>query len=207
MRGSLRQGFESLAVGILLAMLIESLVLFYYFPKNLFIGFLGLPMYGIVIIGNIVFFVLLVSVALWALRINLKRSLVAALVCYRLSGAIPLLMLFAGEQLSEAIRLFSIHRDPGLPYMYTAIRNLLMPEQALPFAVVRSWCFSLLEIAIFACYILWGLTKVLIEACQAPRKALKIVIAVLVSCIVDTIWVYSYFGRLYWWIMAGLLRG
>jgi hypothetical protein len=206
-RGSLQQALESLVVGLLIALLIQSLVLVYYIPtKNLFIQFLGLPLYGIVIIANIAVFVLLLYAALRALGIKLELRLVAALACYRLSGAVPLIILFAGEQRSEAIRLFTIHRDIGLPYMYTAIRNLLLSDHALMFAIARSWCFALLQIAVYICYILWGLPKVLFEASCAPWKSVRIVIGIILTCIADAIWVYSYFGRLYWWIMAGLLK-
>lgn len=204
---SLQQALESLIVGLLIALLVEFLVLFYYIPKAQFINFLGFPLYGIVIIANTAFFVLSLLISLWALRTDLEPSLIVTLTIYRLSAAIPLLMLFTSAQLSEAIRLFIIHRDFGLPYMYTAIHNLLFSEQALRSVVVRNWILSLFQVAVYTIYILWGLISVLIEASSAPRKLIKIVIAVIIACIVNAVWVYSYFGRLYWWIMSGLLRG
>lgn len=204
---SLREAIESLLIGLLCTLIIEMLVLVNYIPKTLFTQFLGLPLYAFVIIFNMLFFVLMLWFALWILRTNHKPRIVSSIACYRLSGAIPLVMLFSGEQLSEAIRLFIVHRDIGLPYMHTAAYNLLFPEQASNFALARSWCFFLLQILVFVTYLLWGISKTLIEVSSGSPKSVRITIAVVVACVLDILWVNTYSGRLYWWLMAGLSRG
>ena len=167
----------------------------------------GIPLFLIIHFLNVWFFISFLLGALWVSRARLRPKPVVAVTCYTFSGAIPIVMFLMTEQLGEAIRLLLCFRDPGLPYLASATIDLMFPEHATMFAVVRVWVFVALELAVVFAYILSNLRRVLAEGSPATHPLLRVSAALVAAIVADSLWVHFYFGRAYWGIMKAILGG
>lgn len=204
-RDSVEKGIKTLAIGLFVGAVIEQLILTAFFPKLFSFPLVAFWLFIPIHFGNLLCFLILLYLFLLAVGANPKWSAVSSLTFYAFSGAIPLVMPVLTEQLGEAMRLFVLYRDVGLPYIAAATHRLLFPEQATAFATGRAWVFVLLELGIFIWYFV-HLCRVLIECSSARLASLKVPAALLLAVIVHAIFVSYYFGRAYWSLMKIVVR-
>jgi hypothetical protein len=202
---SWRRAFKSLVVGFVVALVIESVVIFLFEKDLKFDALFGFPWFAVPLVLGFGSFLVFLLAWLWVIRVKLRVGTTFSLTCYVFSGAIPILLFLFHEQLSEAIRLFLARRDPSLPYLASATLKLLLSEDAGIFALGRAWTFFVLEIATVAWYIVWNLRRVLIESSDGAGRKLKVTLALILTFIVDFLFFRFYATRLYWSILGRLL--
>lgn len=204
-RNSWKGALQSLSVGFTIAALIEFLVLLMFQKDLKFETYSKLPIFAIPPLVGLLCFLASLLVWLRVMRVKLSAGVTFSLTCYVFSGALPLLMFWSFEPLSDAIRLFRTRGDPSLPYVASATLNLLFSQEASTFAVIRAWAFFVLELATFAWYIIWHLRRVLVEASSGTRRNFRVTIALIFAIALNALIFRFYVGRLYWGIIGRLL--
>lgn len=200
-----QKALESLGVGFAVAAAIEFLVVFMFQKdlkaENLF----GIPLFAVPLAFSFLSFLLFLLVCLRAAGVRLRAGVTFSLTCYVFSGAIPLLMLFSYDQLSEALRLFITRRDPSLPYLSSATVILLFSEQASRFSIIRAWILFVLEVATFGWYFLWNFSRVLFESAYSPQRKLRVPLALILAITLNAFFFRIFAARLYWSILGRLI--
>jgi hypothetical protein len=200
-----RKAAEALVVGLAVTGVAEFFVVSEYSPKDSFGQLLGLPAYAIVHGVAAITFVGFLLCFLRILRVKIPAFRATALTLYALSGLLPLLMLFTLEILNEAISLMMKYRDPANRYLAAALQLMLNPQYASLSSIIRTWIEILGIVGFFVYYIFVELRRLLIKSSVRGEPRHRIMVALLLTTISQSLVAYNLLGRVYWLALGRLI--
>jgi len=202
---------RALLVGLSLALIAQTVVVFLVVGKVDMPQAIGLPIFALLQLVNILFFAVVLFLLVRLVRIPLALREVAIIVAYTFAGLLPLLLPLMAEQLFVAVQLLQRYRDPSLPYLTSAGWQMLFPSDAQPMAIVRAWVSFAAQITIVIAFLLVGLPSNIAKAAnignQQKRPIWTLIVSafVLVTITLDTLMVRFVLGRVYWMLVGKLV--